>query len=290
MNVSDEDAVAPRVTGTTRLLGVIGWPVEHSLSPAIHNAAFRSLAMDRVYVALPVEPDGLPRAVDGLRALGFDGANVTMPHKDQSADLADELSHDARLLHAVNTFVIRDGRVRGENTDRPGFDRFLRRDADFDPAGREALILGAGGAARAVASALAQGGARRVVVAVRDPITARPIARLLHDATVESEIIAFDRVGDRAPDLIVNATPVGTDGRSMPPLPVVTAGATVVDLLYDPPQTPWRTAAEASGARTFGGLGLLLQQAAASFELWTGVAAPLDVMSAAAVHALSLRG
>ena len=113
----------------------MGWPVAHSLSPAIHNAAFRALGMDRVYVPLPVRPDGLPRAFDGLRALGFEGANVTMPHKDQSADLADRLSEDAQLLHAVNTVVIRDGVVAGENTDRPGFERFLRTDAGFDAAG-----------------------------------------------------------------------------------------------------------------------------------------------------------
>jgi shikimate dehydrogenase len=219
MNASADPSGTAPVGGTTRLLGVIGWPVEHSLSPAIHNAAFRSLAMDRIYVPLPVEPDDLPRAVEGLRALGFDGANVTMPHKAQSADLADELSDDSRVLHAVNTFVIRDGTVRGENTDVLGFDRFIRQDAAFDPTGCDALILGAGGAARAVALALSRGGAARVVIAVRDVTRANPMIKLLKRVGVQHEVVTFEDVADRSTDLVVNATPVGSDARSIPPLP-----------------------------------------------------------------------
>jgi shikimate dehydrogenase len=289
MNASADPSGTAPVGGTTRLLGVIGWPVEHSLSPAIHNAAFRSLAMDRIYVPLPVEPDDLPRAVEGLRALGFDGANVTMPHKAQSADLADELSDDSRVLHAVNTFVIRDGTVRGENTDVLGFDRFIRQDAAFDPTGCDALILGAGGAARAVALALSRGGAARVVIAVRDVTRANPMIKLLKRVGVQHEVVTFEDVADRSTDLVVNATPVGSDARSMPPLPELGVDDTVVDLLYHPPHTPWRSTADRAGARTFGGLGLLLHQAVSSFELWTGVEAPIDVMSAAAVHALAHR-
>jgi shikimate dehydrogenase len=272
MNASADPSGTAPVAGTTRLLGVIGWPVEHSLSPAIHNAAFRSLAMDRIYVPLPVEPDDRPRAVEGLRALGFDGANVTMPHKAQSADLADELSDDSRVLHAVNTFVIRDGTVRGENTDVLGFDRFIRQDAAFDPTGCDALILGAG-----------------VVIAVRDVTRANPMIKLLRRVGVQHEVVTFEDVADRSTDLVVNATPVGSDARSMPPLPELGVDDTVVDLLYHPPHTPWRSTADRAGARTFGGLGLLLHQAVSSFELWTGVEAPIDVMSAAAVHALAHR-
>jgi shikimate dehydrogenase len=289
MNASADPWGTAPVGGTTRLLGVIGWPVEHSLSPAIHNAAFRSLAMDRVYVPLPVEPDALARAVDGLRALGFDGANITMPHKAQSAALADELSDDSRVLHAVNTFVVRDGTVRGENTDVLGFDRFIRQDAAFDPAGCDALILGAGGAARAVALALSRGGAARVVIAVRDVTRTSAMTTMLQQVEVQHEIVSFAMVADRSADLVVNATPVGSDARSMPPLPALGVDETVVDLLYHPPHTPWRAAADRAGARTFGGLGLLLHQAVSSFELWTGVEAPIDVMSAAAVHALAHR-
>ena len=178
MSASAEPGVAT-VHGGTRVLGVIGWPVAHSLSPVIHNAAFRALAMDRVYVPLPVEPDGLARAIEGLRSLGFEGANVTMPHKEQSADLADELSDDARLLHAVNTLVLSERTVMGENTDVIGFERFLRDDTEFDPDGAEALILGAGGAARAVALALARCGASSVTVAVRDIAGAAALVEMM---------------------------------------------------------------------------------------------------------------
>ncbi|HEY6568063.1 MAG TPA: shikimate dehydrogenase [Actinomycetota bacterium] len=288
MPASGEHGVI-RVDGDTKVLGVIGWPVAHSLSPAIHNAAFRALGMHRVYVPLPVRPDGLPHAVQGLLALGFEGANVTMPHKDQSADLADRSSEDARLLHAVNTFVIEGGEVVGENTDRPGFERFLRLDAGFEATGCEALILGAGGAARAVALSLARSGASRITIAVRELDRATAAVELVRGLGVEAESIGFQSAQGRAADLVVNATPLGSDGRSMPPLPALGAGVMVVDLLYHPPQTPWRQAAERGGARTFGGLGLLLHQAAVSFERWTGVEAPMDVMSAAAVHALAGR-
>ena len=143
------------VRGATRTAGIIGWPVEHSLSPAIHNAAFAALELDWIYVPLPVPPGEAPAAVRGLRALGFAGANVTMPHKTEAADVTDTLTDDARRLRAVNTIVVDDDGIGGHNTDAPGFDRFLRRDAGFDPVGRTALIYGAGGAARATALALA---------------------------------------------------------------------------------------------------------------------------------------
>ena len=158
-----------RVAGSTRTVGIIGWPVSHSLSPAIHNAAFAALGLDWVYVPLPVHPLQLLAALDGLSALGFAGANVTMPHKAAAADLIDELSDDARRLHAVNTIVFDGERLRGENTDAPGFERFLRMDAGIDPSGRDALILGAGGAGRACALALARSGVASITVAAREP-------------------------------------------------------------------------------------------------------------------------
>lgn len=289
MSASAEPGV-PTVHGGTRVLGVIGWPVAHSLSPVIHNAAFRALAMDRVYVPLPVAPDGLARAIEGLRSLGFEGANVTMPHKEQSADLADELSDDARLLHAVNTLVLSERTVMGENTDVIGFERFLRDDTEFDPDGAEALILGAGGAARAVALALARCGASSVTVAVRDIAGAAALVEIMDGTHARVEPVEFRAAEARTADLVVNATPIGSDGRSMPPLPKLGGAVTVVDLLYDPARTPWRAAAERAGARSYGGLGMLLHQAAASFQRWTGLDAPMDVMSSAAIHCLSHRG
>jgi shikimate dehydrogenase len=140
MHASDDPQAPLTIGGATHVVGVIGWPVGHSLSPAIHNAAFSSLGMDWVYVPLPVPPGAMRAAADGLVGLGLRGANVTMPHKTETADLVDELSEDARRLRAVNTLVVDVDRLLGHNTDTPGFDRFLRRDAGFDPAGRSALF------------------------------------------------------------------------------------------------------------------------------------------------------
>jgi len=276
----------PRIGGATRVTGVLGWPVAHSLSPVIHNAAFDALEMDWTYVALPVEPGDVPAAVAGVRALGFAGANVTMPHKDAVAEAVDELTDDADRLRAVNTIEVRGDRLVGHNTDAPGFARFLERDAGFDPAGKTALLFGAGGAARACALAVARAGLTRIVVALREPARAAPLAAAIGTLPTQVEVIGFDDAGDATADLIVNATPLGAHGEDLP-LPKLGADGVLVDLLYRPAVTPAQQAARAAGARAFGGLGLLLHQAALSFELWTGRPAPLEVMSAAAVAALA---
>ena len=274
--------------GASRTVGIIGWPVAHSLSPAIHNAAFAAAGLDWVYVPLPVAPAALPEALAGLAALGFAGANVTMPHKTESAERSDELSEDARRLQAVNTLVIEGDRLHGHNTDAPGFDRFLRSDAGFDPAGRSALVYGAGGAARAAALSLARGGLSELAVAVRDPVRAAGLVAALDGFPLEVRLITFGEGRDERPDLVINATPVGGSGERLP-LPPLGPGLLVVDLLYQPTITPMQALARESGATAFGGLGLLLHQAALSFELWTGTPAPLDVMSAAALAELAGR-
>src|SRR6266508_4280315 len=168
---------AVRLSGTTRLVGLIGWPVERTLSPVIHNAAFAALGMDWAYVALPVLPDRVPEAVAGLAALGFAGVNVTMPHKEAVAPLMSVLSDDAARLQAVNTvdFSTAAGPA-GHNTDVMGFARFLSDDAAYDAAGRTALVLGAGGAARACALALARAGATSIPVADPDALPLPPLS------------------------------------------------------------------------------------------------------------------
>ncbi len=274
------------VTGATRTVGVIGWPVEHSLSPTIHNAAFAALDLPWIYVPLPVPPGRVGEALDGLVALGFAGANVTMPHKGEAAERLASLSEDARLLGAVNTVVIGPSGAVGHNTDAPGFGRFLRRDAGFDPRGRSAVVFGAGGAARACALALGRDGLASLTVAVRDPSRAAAVEALVGDLGVEVRLVAIADVGDLEVDLVVNATPLGAAGEELP-MPRLGPEVTVVDLLYVPPSTPMLAAARAAGASAFGGLGLLLEQAALSFELWTGQAAPMEVMSAAALSALA---
>lgn len=275
-----------RLRGSTRVVGVIGWPVAHSLSPAIHNAAFGAMGMDWVYVPLPVAPGQVSEALDGLRSLGIVGANVTMPHKTEVADRLGELSDDAARLRAVNTIVVGTDGVAGHNTDASGFDRFLRRDAGFDPEGRTALVFGAGGAARACALALARGGLRALTIALRDPARVAPLRAALDGLATEVGVVGFDEVRSIRADLVVNATPLGGRGESLP-MPAAGPGDLVVDLLYRPNVTPLLAQARALGAAAFGGLGLLLQQAALSFELWTGQVPELDVMSAAALAELS---
>ena len=274
------------VQGDSRTVGIIGWPVEHSLSPAVHNAAFTAMSMRWIYVPLPVEPGHLGEALVGLGALGFSGVNITMPHKTQSAELADTLSEDAKRLGAVNTFVLDAGGLHGHDTDAPGFDRFLRWDAGFDPADRSALLFGAGGAARACALALARGGAAKLTVAVRDPERAGALLEAVDGFTTEVVVVSFADAPSERADLIVNATPVGSAGETLP-VPELNQGTLVVDLLYRPTATPLQAAARAAGAMAFGGLGLLLHQAALSFELWTGQQPPLHVMSAAALAELA---
>jgi shikimate dehydrogenase len=275
---------ALRLRGTTRVVGVMGWPVSHSLSPVIHNAAFAALDLDWAYVPLPTPPGRVAEALAGLRALGVAGANVTMPHKTEIAGLIEEATEDAVRLRAVNTLAVGVEVITGHNTDAPGFERFVVRDAGFDPAGRSALLFGAGGAARAVALALARAGLARLTVALREPARAEQVAGVLDGFATEMVAVAFDRAGDAEADLIVNATPLGGRGEVLP-IPHVGPETVAVDLIYRPTLTPLQTAVRRGGGSAFGGMGLLLEQAALSFELWTGQPAPMDVMSAAALAA-----
>jgi shikimate dehydrogenase len=281
-----DPAARSRVDAGTRAVGVIGWPVDHSLSPLIHNTAFLALGMNWVYLPLPVPPGELPTALAGLAALGFAGANVTMPHKTEAAALADVITDDARRLNAVNTFVVGLEGLVGHNTDAPGFDRFLRRDTGFDAAGRRALLFGAGGAARACALALARGGLAHLIVALREPARAAALVAALEGLDLEIDVVAMPQAASSEIDLVVNATPLGTHGEDLP-LPALGPASVVVDLVYRPAVTPLQLSARKAGASAFGGLGLLLHQAALSFELWTGREPPLDAMSAAALAALT---
>jgi shikimate dehydrogenase len=278
-----------RVRGSTRKVGVVGWPIEHTLSPVIHNAAFVALGMDWVYVPLPVATARLPAALDGLGALGFAGANVTMPHKTRSAELIPDLSHDARLLRAVNTIVVGTDALAGHNTDALGFERFLREDTGFDPSGRAALIFGAGGGARACALALSRGGLAELSVAVREPSRGEDLRATLEGSGTALRVVNIDDVSEVHADLIVNATPLGVHGERLP-LPSLVPGVVGVDLLYRPSATPFQAEIREGGGSVFGGLGLLLHQAAISFELWTGQTPPLSVMSAAALGELTEAG
>lgn len=274
-----------KLSGATTVVGVIGDPVSHSLSPAIHNAAFEVLRLDWIYVAFPVPRGRGGAAVAAARDLGLAGFNVTMPHKADVAAACDELTPDAAALCSVNTVVAQpDGVMLGDSTDGPGFLAALAEEG-IAVEGRRALVLGAGGAGRAVILALGRAGAE-VVVAARRPEAASAAARL----ATAGRAVAFPDASKEATsaDLVVNATPLGMAGEP-PPIDPASLGPAqaVVDLVYHPAETPLLAAAGARGCRTANGLGMLVHQAARSFTLWTGADAPLEAMRAAAEAAIA---
>ena len=276
----------PPLSGHTRVVGVIGDPVAHSLSPALHNAAFEALGLDWIYVAFPVPRGHGADAVAAVSALGLAGLNVTMPHKEDVAGACDELTEDAAALRSVNTVAaLPDGRALGDSTDGPGFLDALSDDG-IDVAGQAVLVLGAGGAARAVVLALGRAGAS-VSVAARRPDAAEAAALLAPGARA----VPIGAVDSAPYSLVVNATPLGMSAAD--PLPVepqtLHPDQAVVDLVYHPAETPLLTAARGKGALAANGLGMLLHQAARSFTLWTGESAPLDAMRAAVTAALGVR-
>lgn len=273
----------------TEFLGVLGWPLDHTLSPTIHNAALRRLRFDWIYLAWPVPPEDLAAAVGGLRALGAMGANVTMPHKEAVVDLLDAVSGDARAIGAVNTIQRIGRRLVGHNTDVDGFAGFLVDDAGVAVDGMTVLVLGAGGAARAVVKALGDLGADAIAIAGREPDRAAALRPLGGDASLR--VVAWPDLGAaaRAADLIVNSTPLGSDGADPLSGYALDPRQIVVDLVYSPPQTPLVERARAAGCRAWGGLGMLVGQAAASFRIWTGQDPPTETMSAAAIHAIGSR-
>jgi shikimate dehydrogenase len=260
-----------------KLACIIGWPVADSLSPAIHNAAFDALGLEWTYVPLAVRPGAIDEGMTLLRELDVQGANVTMPHKQSVVPYLERLEGYADTLHAVNTIVRDSGALVGHNTDGPGLLAAIAEEAGFDPAGKRALVLGAGGAARAVAVALARAGAT-VVVSARRREQAAELAGLAAGIETAPWGVAVEA------DLVVNATP----SREGLPLDAVRFGLGVlaVDLIYLPPSTGFVLAARAAGATALDGLGMLVHQAALSFRLWTGLEAPLQVMRDAASSAL----
>jgi shikimate dehydrogenase len=273
---------------STHVVGVIGDPVDHSLSPVLHNAAFVALGLDWVYLAFPVAAGAVPGAMAGMRSLGLAGLSVTMPHKAAVAAEMDRLSPTGARLGAVNTVVRRGSELFGESTDGAGLLAALRVDEGWEPEGRRCVVLGAGGAARAVILALAGAGATTVSVVARRPDAAADAAALAGPAGASAPV---EVVGDA--ELVVNATPVGMTSTSLP-LGIdpsrLGPGQLVVDLIYRPPSTPLLDAARAAGTRVANGLGTLIHQAAAQSRLWTGMDPPLQVMSAAALAALAARG
>lgn len=282
---------------------VIGWPLGHSISPAFQQAAFDALRLQVTYRAIPVASGDLPAFVASLRdptdgGPPWLGVNVTIPHKQAVAALVDDVSEEARQIGAVNTLILKDGRLIGHNTDAVGFLQGMR-DVGVDPTGLGAIILGAGGAARAVAVGLLRAGVGGLAIANRSPERAESLCWTLQDAFpgVAVKPLPLDagvlraRLGSA--DLLVNTTSVGMrggpDAGGCPvPVDALHKRHVVYDLVYNPLVTPLLEGAIARGATIVEGLPMLVHQGAASFERWTGVAPPLEVMFEAAYSALGV--
>jgi shikimate dehydrogenase len=284
------------ISGATRLAAVVGTPVRHSLSPAILNAAFAATGADWVYTAFEVADGEGAAAVAAMRTLGIGGLSVTMPHKAAAAAAVDERTDAAEALGAVNCVYWQGTTLCGDNTDGPGFLDALRIDEGIDPAGLRCVVVGAGGAGRAVARALGQAKAADVAVVNRSP------ERAAHAAALAGPAGRVGPWGDpsviAAADVVVNATPlgmgvvVGTDGGHEPwPFDVspLTNAHVVVDLIYHPASTPLLVAARERGAIAVNGLGMLIHQAAHAFRRWTNEEPALEAMSAAALSELAQR-
>ena len=275
---------------------VIGWPLGHTLSPVMHQAALDELGLDATYAALPTPPGSEIDRFDDVRTGALAGLNVTIPHKLAAFRAMDRRTPAAQRTGAVNT-VIRDGpRLLGDNTDPYGFAEALRRFGGFDPAGASVVVLGAGGAARAAVIALLDGTARRIVIANRTPARAHELVRDLK-APDSAPIDACALTDTRLPrdlaaaQLLVNTTSVGMAGGPAPSETPVPASCLhpnlfVYDIVYRPAVTPLLAAAHQCGAPTLGGLEMLVMQGAASLQQWTGRPAPARTMLAAARAAL----
>ena len=274
----------------TKQLGVIGYPLSHTLSPVFQQAALDYHAIPVTYSAWPTPPERLPKMVERLRGEDYMGFNITIPHKEPLLGLVDDVNDMARNVGAVNTVVNRNGVLTGHNTDTYGFVRSLKEKADFDPRGKSVLLLGAGGAARAAAYALAGEGVERLTIANRTVARAESLAEDVGSVLGEIEAVSLENVSGDA-DLIVNSTSVGMasgDGAGQTPIKAasIPRDALAYDMVYTPAETPFLRSAREAGARVLGGLWMLIYQGAAAFELWTRKEAPVDVMYQAAQQAL----
>ena len=282
----------PEINGKTKLCGLMGDPVEHSVSPAMHNAAFRALGLDYAYLPFHVRREDLAAAVAGVRAFNIRGLNITIPHKVEVMRLLDGIDRPARQIGAVNVLVNDCGRLTGYNTDAEGFLHILTEHG-IEPQGKNVVVLGAGGAARAICFALASRGAALTILN-RSATTAQTCAediaktfsRQVNALELNRENIAYAL---QEADMLVNATSVGMlrDAGSTPvDSDLLGPHLTVVDIVYNPGQSRLLEEAAKAGAKTINGLEMLTWQGALSFERWTGLQPPMDVMRRAASAAL----
>jgi shikimate dehydrogenase len=269
------------VNSDTLIYGVFGDPVRHSRSPVMLSTAFAQTGINAVYVAFHVRPDQLGDAVRGVRSLGIRGVNVTIPHKVEVMNYLDAIDETAKIAGAVNTIVNRDGNLTGYNTDGIGYVRSLQEETGFALKNSRILLLGAGGAARGVAHALAREVPSHIFITNRTPSKALQLAAELE--YVSSEVVPWEQVEEMIDkvDVVINTTPIGMSPRidEMPIDPrKIQPGAVVSDLIYNPLITTLLQQAKSYGAKIHGGLGMFIYQGAFAFEYWTGYGAPVDAM------------
>jgi shikimate dehydrogenase len=282
------------VSGKTKICAIIGDPIEHTMSPVIHNAAFRKLGLDYIYIPFRVGKEELAKAVEGIRALNIKGFNVTIPHKVAIMPMLDGLDYLAEKIGAVNTVVNNDGELRGYNTDATGFLQALLEQG-VEPRGKNTVVLGAGGASRAVSYILAERGAHLTILnrQLEMDWAEELAARISYD--FEKEVRALElgfenlaMVLERA-DVLVNATSVGMSPNSEDtpvPAQLLRPDLVVCDIVYNPIWTRLLKEAKAAGTRTIGGIDMLIWQGALAFEKWTGQPAPFDLMRKEAIKML----
>jgi len=283
------------ISGKTSVCVVIGEPIEHTASPAIHNAAFDKMGLDYLFVAFRVKNEDLGKAIDGMRAFGIRGLSVTVPHKVSVIPFMDNLDSLAQKIEAVNTVVNENGLLTGYNTDADGFLKALCAKG-IEPQGMRFAVLGAGGAARAICFALAESGAKRIIILNRLSGLKRAESLALRVSEFSSaEIRALELTDKNTADVlknvdaVVNATTLGMSpeiGQTPIRTEILRAGLVVIDIIYNPLTTRLLQEAEQKGARIINGLEMLVCQGASAFELWTGVQAPVDVMREAAAKEL----
>lgn len=276
------------ISGSTNVVGVLGHPVGHTKSPAMHNAAFRALDMDWVYVAFDVHPERFRDAVRGAEALGFRGLNATVSLKESAAEVVDRLDESAARLGSVNTIDITENGMVGYSTDGVGFLRSVHEDIGLDLAGRNVCVLGAGGAATAIVHASLDAGARSVTIANRtfergEKLRDAVCKSFGKDVPVEAVPLKDIDSGRRNVDLVVNATSLGWKENDPMPVPekFLDNGMAVLDTCYNPAGTPLIEAARRMKLPCTDGIGMLVHQGSVAFEIWTGTTAPVEVMKRA---------
>lgn len=285
------------ITAKTKILGILGCPISHSISPAMQNAALKALGLDMIYLPFEIKSSDLKHAVNGIKVFGMLGVNITIPHKEAVIKFLDEISEDAKLIGAVNTIVNKDGRLIGHNTDGYGYLSSLKQELNFNPKGKNIVILGSGGAARGILAALAKKGPKALTVANRTLARAVSLVKAFEKEfpAIKFEASGLDKNILKAcfqnTHLLINTTSVGMkQSKALQiPLEALPKTATVSDIVYNPLETLLMKKAKRLELATHSGLGMLIHQGTRSFKLWTGLDAPVDVMRKAALKALKIK-